>query len=425
MLTVSELIQPIPPRTVWKLRLKPPGYDIASKMTTQCTSRATAERFKARVDRLIEARGNGDAPPTDLAAWIEALPSGISKKLIGFGLLTRSRFIQGKPIEDHIAEYERVVQARKGNTAYHAHQSANLIRRVFRFLNIEQFGGITPDAIMVQVSEFSVKRKRGGEIVAVPIANNTKRHYLIALTDFCGWMKRTNRTSFDPLVLVKPPKQDDEGTRRRRPLTVEEFNALFAHLDALEAKGGRYPRQQAAWTAGDRKLIYWIAAFTSYRQSAIRSLCRYQFHLEERPASIELREADAKSGRATEVAIPDALADALAKFVAELHPASPVFTMPNPKSIVAMLYKDLKGAGIDPKPATGEVLDFHGLRSTAITWMLHHAGMSVKEVQEVAQLSSSKLVERYTRGFRIASTDWVKRMPKLGEQGGEAKEKTG
>ena len=94
-----------------------------------------------------------------------------------------------------------------------------------------------------------------------------------------------------------------------------------------------------------------------------------------------------------------------------------LFWMPSQRhSIVAMLRRDLAGAGIIATWDTGEVVDFHSFRCTAITWWLDVYGLSSKRVQQLARLKTLRLVERYSRKFRLTDTAWLSNAPKLGNE---------
>ena len=57
-----------------------------------------------------------------------------------------------------------------------------------------------------------------------------------------------------------------------------------------------------------------------------------------------------------------------------------------------MFRRDLTEAGIPWDLPTGERVDFHTLRSTAITWWLDVDGLSQKRVQILARLKTLALV---------------------------------
>ena len=78
-----------------------------------------------------------------------------------------------------------------------------------------------------------------------------------------------------------------------------------------------------------------------------------------------------------------------------------------------MFRRDLTGAGIPWQLPTGEVVDFHTLRSTAITWWLDVHGLWPKRVQVLARLKTLALVARYSRNLRLEDFGWLNRGPKL------------
>jgi hypothetical protein len=73
----------------------------------------------------------------------------------------------------------------------------------------------------------------------------------------------------------------------------------------------------------------------------------------------------------------------------------------------------LEGAGIPWQLPGGEVVDFHTLRSTCITWWLIHDRLTPKEVQVLARLKTLALVQNYSRNFRIEDFGWLNDGPKL------------
>jgi hypothetical protein len=62
---------------------------------------------------------------------------------------------------------------------------------------------------------------------------------------------------------------------------------------------------------------------------------------------------------------------------------------------------------------TREVVDFHTLRSTAITWWLDVDGLSPKRVQILARLKMLGLVASYSRNLRIEEFGWLNKGLKL------------
>jgi integrase len=421
---MSRLIAPENGRTVWKLRLKPPGFAREVAISTRCVRRNNAERFKARVDVLIEARANGDPVPSQLSQWVEALDPKTAKRLIELRLLDRPRFEQAKPIETHIADWQKAVAARRHNTAAYAQAVARYVRKVCRELKVDYFPQLTKHEVQVTID-------------AWPVAPNTKRKYLMAIRDLAAWMKRDKRAQVDPLADLPIPPPQREGTIRRRAMTVDEFRYLLGHLVHLQKKGGWYDDQRAGWTAEDRRIIYWTAVSTGYRLGELASLRRYQLFLNEDPPCIDIHAADAKNRTAGSVPIPAELAEALKAYIATLHPATQVFPIPGQrKRVIDFFRKDLaaaraawlseEGLSDETRDARAKAnflldehvtgrLDFHALRHTAITWWLTEFKLPAKAVQILARLRTLALVDNYSRAFRLDGFAWLSAAPRIAD----------
>src|SRR5689334_5181375 len=89
-----------------------------------------ARRLGYRIEMLVRAKANGDAPPAELRAWIDNMPEALSQRLIELGLLDRHRLERLKPLDQHVDDYESVVASRKSNTARHAERQAANVRRL-------------------------------------------------------------------------------------------------------------------------------------------------------------------------------------------------------------------------------------------------------------------------------------------------------
>lgn len=193
-------------------------------------------------------------------------------------------------------------------------------------------------------------------------------------------------------------------------LTVAQFQKLMRHLDTFE----RHKGQKSRWNASDRKMIYWTAVKSAYRQGEMMALRRANLYLDEKPAVICLKARRTKNKTDGEVPIPADLAKALRKYVAGLEPNDKVFPFPKTSGrIVDMLRRDLTGAGIPWKLPTGEVVDYHTFRTTCITWRLDVDGLRPKRVQVLARLKTLALVQNYSRNLRIEDFGWLDKGPKL------------
>ena len=153
---------------------------------------------------------------------------------------------------------------------------------------------------------------------------------------------------------------------------------------------------------------------TAFRKSELASLRVSNLRLDSEPHHIEIKARNAKNRTAAAVPIPAILAAALAKHIRGMDPMDKVFTFPSASgSIVTMLRRDLKGAGVACELGEREVRDFHTIRATAITWWLVEDGLTPKEVQVLARLKTSAMVDRYSRNYRLHNYGWLNKGPKL------------
>jgi integrase len=359
--------------------------------------RDTAWRIGERVRMLVKAKQNGDPPPGELAAWIDNMPQVLSDRLVSLGLLTQRRLERAKPLTEHIAIYGRIVRTRKSNKLIHAQQQESKVRRICAAIGAEHFDDLT-------------ERKLLDYLESLKVAVSTRRGYIIAMKDFAHEMVRLGVAKSNPFDHIVAPGQYEDPEYERHPLTVAEFKKLMRYLETFE----RYPRQKSRWTAADRRILYWTAVKSAYRENELRNLKVFNLYLDEKPSVVGLKARHNKNKEKGEVPIPNDLARELKKYVAVRDPIDPVFVMPETSgSIVDMLRRDLKGAGIPCEFPNGEVIDFHSLRSTCITWWLTVDGLKAKRVQVLARLKSLPLVDRYSRNYKIEEFGWLNKSPKL------------
>ncbi len=226
------------------------------------------------------------------------------------------------------------------------------------------------------------------------------------------WAVKSGRSLRSPIADLKPPGQYEAPEVERVPLTVTQFRALAKYLGTFE----RYKGQQARWNAHDRLLICWTAVKTAYRKSELISLRVKNIHFDSKPPCISIKARNAKNRTAGEVPIPTDLAVALKSYVKGRDLDERLFPFPaTSRSVLRLFRRDLDGAGIkwDFGTDNPETVDFHTLRSTAITWWLDVDGLTPKRVQILARLKSLHLVAKYSRNLRLADFGWLNKGPKL------------
>jgi len=365
---------------------------------------SVARRVGDRVDALVEAKLNGDPPPIRLNAWLAALKERQFSRLVALELVDNRRREMSKPIAEHLTAFGQAVAARRNNTAIYAARQEASVRRVMTSLNVSIFEEISQHDVLVRVKEWGLH-------------DSTRRGYLVAVCGFCKWMVRQKRAAMNPMECTPMPRIGVDEAIRRRPLSVTEVAALLSYLKT----GGQttYLRHEGVnWTGLDRRILYWLAISTGYRQAELASLKVCQLFLDEDPPTVDIAAKDAKNRTAGSVPIPGEVAEALAEYVKGKKQGDPVFILPRQRqSIVKLFRADLKGAGIDETNDAGERLDFHAMRTTAICWWLDVYGLSAKRVQILARLKTLSLVERYSRRLRLSSdVSWLDKAPTMQAQ---------
>jgi integrase len=398
-----HLIPPNSTKRKWDIRLR--IHDGRTVKIPGDRDRDIARQIAERVLMLVKAKRNGDPPPAVLGPWIDAMDAKLSRRLVELGLLAPRDVQRTRPLDEWLDPWVQVVRGRRPDSRTHANQQRQKVRRIIATMRAAKLDDLEPDAVVETINGFQTK----GCKKPTPLATASRRSYGIAIKDFAEWVAGKLRVP-SPLARMEVPGQYANPQYERQPLTVKQFRLLTTHLDGFE----RYPKQKARWTAYDRKLIYWTAVKTGYRETELMKLRRCNLYLDETPGVVCLKARDTKNRTKGEVPIPRDLAVALKKYVVGLEPHERVFPFPlTSGTIVDTLRRDLKGAGIPWELPGGEVIDFHALRSTAITWWLDVDGLSPKRVQVLARLKTLALVQNYSRNLRIEDFGWLDRGPKL------------
>jgi integrase len=397
------LVEPTGPKLKWDIRFR--NHDGRVVRVPGDRDPAAATRIGERCEMLVKAKRNGDPPPGELASWIANMDDGLADRLIDLGLVPLRHRARNTPLVEWIEPWVQVISGRKPNSQKHAPQQGRKVRRIITAIRAIMLAALEPDLVTEKINAFTTEGCKN----PTPISTATRRSYGIAIKDFSCWLARKLKVE-NPLAEMPVPGQYENPEYERQPLTVPQFRQLTAYLSTFE----RYRNQKARWTASDRKIIYWTAVKTGYRESELKKLRRWNLYLDETPAVICLKARDTKTKTKGEVPIPRDLAVALKKYAADLEPGDRVFPFPETSgSIVDMLRRDLEGAGVPWKLPSGEVVDFHTLRATCITWWLDVDGLKPKRVQVLARLKGLGMVQNYSRNLRIEDFEWLDKGPRL------------
>jgi integrase len=366
-------------------------------------NRKVAEDRARKIEQLVNARIMDVPPSTGLTPWIEGLPQKFALRLIKCGLLDRRRIDQKLPIAEHCDQFQLELESR-GVVQRYAEFSVNKLRRLFRVMKTVNYVDLTKERLLTALKDMKAET---GWRKSQSLSKKTYREYIIIFKSFCKWMVATGRAMANPVADLKAPGAYVDPQRTRCPLSVEQFNKLFLCTNLAE----RSANQQAAWSGHDRALLYWVAAKTGFRLSEIRSFTRESVDLTTVPPTLTVKARNAKNRTKGVVPIPASLAEELRKRISKLSPSSPLFEMPNSWNVLKTFYRDLERAGIEKRLPTGEFIDFHTLRATAITWWLTEDRLSLKQVQLLARLKTLELVQKYTRGYQMTDCSFLERGP--------------
>ena len=285
----------------------------------------------------------------------------------------------GRPLAEHLEEYEQDLLARNRATGY-IRKVMPRCRRVIEECRWTRLGDITADS-------FVSWRASAG------CGPRTANHYLDAVRSFLEWMVRCGRLSTNPLARVQ--KAETRGHERvvRRAYTHDELRRLLAVDEA-------------------RSPIYLGAALTGLRYGELGRLCCGDLDLIGAQPMVRLPASIQKTPEYKALPLAPEVAQAW-RPLTEGRPANAkLFAKGMPSHEV--FNADLKKAGIPKRDERGRTVDFHSFRKTFTTF-LQVAGVDRRVVMEVARHKDSRLTDFvYTDVERLDLRTAVNRLPILG-----------
>jgi integrase len=267
----------------------------------------------------------------------------------------------------------------------------------------------------------------------------TRNTYRAAIIAFCNWCVETDRMAANPLARLCKADEHSDTRKQRRALTEPEMKRLFrtAYLRPLAEYGRqtiRIPKEKRKgrrswykehltpdnldaaverakeilkvepdliddllWQGRQRALIYKVLALTGLRKGELASITLGQLWLDEKHPFIELKAADEKNARGSQIPLRKDMVAELREFLAEkrrrmdrtaLAAKTKLFTIP--RGLVGIFDRDIAAAGIDKHDDRGRSLDVHALRHTFGTH-LSKAGVPPRVAQAAMRHSSLHL----------------------------------
>lgn len=373
------------------------GVDV--KFPAYTRDEKIAKRRCANIEELNRAKDCGLPPSSALVTWSLNLPPKLANRLVELGLLDKSVMDRRRPIGELLDKWREVL-TKSTTYAPYPHTVARHCARTFEAIGIADIAGLMADGVWRDVKNALPKFYKLNQKKPELISSRTVREHITSLKNFCNYLVLTKRILFNPLAPLRAPGQYENPVHRRCPLSVAEFHALMDYLARVEP----YPRQRVAWSPVDRAMCYLAAAYSGFRRDELRTRTPAHLDFTVTPAEIAIDGADAKSGKSSSVPLPEDVAALLREYASTRPPGEPLFPMPSDPTLLTYLYRDLNGAGIPRVLPNGTLRDFHGFRSTAISWFIIENAKELKElnaldIKLMSRLSSLSLVGRYVEWY--------------------------
>jgi len=360
-------------------------------------SKRQTEALGRRFEKLVNCKVAGETLDPEMTRWLESLPPRFVKKLVKIGLLDPQRAAGGKPLREHLADFERSLAA-KGNTARYTKSTVSAVAKVFAGCKFVVWSDITASAVQHYLAGL---REAGDGISA-----RTHNVYLQDVKSFCLWMVADRRATESPLAHLKGVNTKTDRRRERRSLEPDEIRRL---LEATAAAPTRY-----GMTGAERRLLYLFAAESGLRANEIRNLKLRD--LDFARLTVTVKAAYSKHRREDVLPVRPETAALLQDFFRG--------KMPNVKAFggtykaltgrtAQMLRADLAEAGIPYIDDAGRFADFHSLRHTTGS-LLAASGVHPKVAQALMRHSDINLtMSRYSHVFRGQESDAIASLPDL------------
>ena len=275
------------------------------------------------------------------------------------------------PLSRHLGDFEKSIVSRRGNVAYAA-QTRQRAERMASLAAINTIAGLVPDAVDMAIGKL---RDDGYSVSSIA-------HHVQAVKMFSRWLLLNKRTRDDALIPVKVGGTVERSDRKmvRMEISQEHFNALIAYARNAPAAYGM--------PGGERSMLYILAAATGLRQRELRSLTPASFNLDD--ATVTVSAAYSKRRKDDVQPFNPDLCATLSPWLDGKSNGKPVFNLPVRWKLSKMLRDDAVAAGIPTNNPSREVLTFHSLRVSYISWLVR-SGASVKTCQSLARHSTPLL----------------------------------
>mgnify|MGYP002628184155 CR=1 FL=1 len=302
-----------------------------------------------------------------------------------------------------------------------------------------------------------------GQQLAAGMGAGTRNEYRAEMISFANWCVRSGRLAVNPFGDVPRANAKADRRRKRRALAETELEQLLyvARWRPLAEYGRKTIRPEAMaeskrsnWSKApltydsleavvtralerltdnstfaakldhrgrERALVYRTLVLTGLRRGELASLTVGSLELDAATPYAVLAAGDEKNGQGSEIPLRADLVVELREWVAEKRASFtgsdsefsnlPLFAVP--ASLLKVLNRDLKAAGIPKTDERGRTVDVHAMRMTLAT-MLNRAGVAPRTAQEIMRHSDIRLtMSTYTDAKLLNVSGALDSLPKL------------
>ena len=367
-----------------------------------------------KIEWLLSCYGRPLDP--ELSKWLSQIPPKMYGQLIEFELLDAKQVAAGKPLMEHIDDFEKSLLA-KGRSEEYARLTTARVRRVIEECGFVNWSDISASTVLQKIDNLrkyvevvkkvekinGKKVKKKGPKDLGPISAKSKNYYLQAVKQFCKWMVLDKRASESPVGHLQSIDTTSDECNERRALELDEMRLL---LETTQIGPDRFGIRGI-----ERAMLYRVAAETGLRANELRSLKKLSFDFEN--CTVTVKVGCTKNSKKAVLPLRKNTAVALQQFLAGKMPKVPAFKMPGKYRMADMIRADCEAAGIDYEDNGRGKIDFHSLRHTTGSF-LAASGVHPKVAQSIMRHSDINLtMSIYTHTLTGQDSQAIDSLPDL------------
>lgn len=355
------------------------------------TDKETTALLGRKIKKLIGYKKAGERPD-ELSDWLNNLDSKMRQRFVELGLLNPERVEAGKPLTEHLKDFEKYLHNRN-NTDVYINIIIARINKVFNGCKFIYWSDINAN----QVDNYLAELRDKGNGISIQTSN----HYLTHLKEFCKWMTKNHRAKENPLSILDGLNVRTDRRHDRRALSVDELRRL---LETTKTQP-----EQLGMSGYERYMLYRLAVETGLRRNELKSLKVSSFDFNNLTVTVEA--GYSKHRREDVLPLRADTASELKTFLLNKLPDVQAFNVPKRSS--EMIKADLEAAGIPYVDQTGRYADFHSLRHNTGS-LLCASGVQPKTAQAIMRHSDISLTMNiYSHVLQGQETQAVESLPDL------------